>query len=159
MKMKEFKAELNRCAADALKSALSGVSTLQLKEIRSESFSGDTGFVAYVDVLGQPHVLACEVRAEGQPTVLRQTLEQLHSSAGQHQANVTRVLIAPYLSPRAQELCRQNHAGYLDLVGNARIELGEVFIGKRMVPNVEPTAAQRNLQRDNHDSAPIIAAA
>lgn len=142
MKMKEFKAELNRCAADALTSALSGVSTLKLKAIRCESdaHGSNTGFMAHVDVLGRPHVLACEVKAEGQPTVLRETLLHLHDGEAELEPNVTRVLIAPYLSPQAQALCMQNHAGYLDLVGNARIEIGEVFIRQRMLQNVDETS-------------------
>ena len=125
--------------ADALTSALSGVSTLKLKAIRCESdaHGSNTGFMAHVDVLGRPHVLACEVKAEGQPTVLRETLLHLHDGEAELEPNVTRVLIAPYLSPQAQALCMQNHAGYLDLVGNARIEIGEVFIRQRMLQNVD----------------------
>jgi len=141
MKMKEFKAELNRCAADALTSALSGVSTLKLKAISCES-SAHGGFMAHVDVLGRPHVLACEVKAEGQPAVLRETLEQLRDGEAELEPNVTRVLIAPYLSPQAQTLCLQNHAGYLDLVGNARIEIGEVFIRQRMLQKAEDRIPQ-----------------
>lgn len=135
MKMSEFRAELKRCGAEALKSTLSGISTLKLKEIRSASTAGgsDTGFLAYVDVLGHPHVLACEVKAAAQPAALPAALKQLRLSAAEHDADVTPVLIAPYLSPQAQALCKQNRAGYVDLVGNARIELGEVFIGKRMI--------------------------
>ena len=153
MKMKEFKAELNRCAACALTTVLSGVSTLKLKAIRCESTTHRSHWriVADVDVLGRPHVLACEVKTEGQPMVLRETLEHFHDGAAELEANVTRVLIAPYLSPQAQALCKQNHAAYLDLVGNARIELGEVFIRQRMFQSAD--------QATRTETAPFTAAA
>jgi hypothetical protein len=52
----------------------------------------------------------------------------------------TPVLIAPYLSPEAQTLCKERDAGFLDLEGNARLSPGEVFIGKRSM-NVHRPAA------------------
>lgn len=137
MKMSEARTEMYFRAAEALKAVLSMVSTLKLKEIRCESAASgrETGFVARVDVLGHPHTLACAVKANGQPMVLRAALRELHESAAHLAGDATPVLIAPYLSPEAQALCKENRAGYLDLVGNARIELGEVFIGKRMLAN------------------------
>ena len=133
MKMTEAIVEMNFRAAEALKTVLSEVSTLKLKEIRCESApSGrQISFVACVDVLGHPYTLACAVKANGEPMVLRMALEQLRGSAACLAANATPVLIAPYLSPEAQALCKESDAGFLDLEGNARIAIGEVFIGKR----------------------------
>ena len=44
------------------------------------------------------------------------------------------VLIAPYLSPEAQALCNESKTGFIDLEGNVRLALGEVFIVKRTMP-------------------------
>jgi len=132
MKMTEARVEMNFRAAEALKSVLSEVSTLKLKEIRRASTfsSRQTGFVVRVDVLGHPHTLACEVKANADPHQLRDVLRELQQSAAHITGDTTLVLIAPYLSPEAQALCKESHAGFLDLEGNARIAIGEVFIGK-----------------------------
>jgi hypothetical protein len=47
----------------------------------------------------------------------------------------TPVLIAPELSEEAQALCRDSNTGFLDLEGNARLYLDEVFIVKRSLPH------------------------
>ncbi len=125
MKMPDARIEMNLRAAEALKSVLSQVSTLKLKEIRRASAGG--GFVACVDVLGRSHTLACAVKTDARPGSLPEALKELHECAG----DATPVLIASYLSPEAQALCKESHAGFLDLEGNARIAIGEVFIGKR----------------------------
>jgi hypothetical protein len=133
MKMTEARVEMNFRAAEALKSVLSEVSTLKLKEIRRASTfsSRQAGFVVRVDVLGHTHTLACEVKANADPHQLRDVLRELQQSAAHVAGDATPVLIAPYLSPEAQALCNESHAGFLDLEGNARIAIGEVFIGKR----------------------------
>jgi len=132
MKTIESRSELTFRAAEALKSVLSEVSTIKLKELRCHpASSGDIGIVARVDVFGHSHTLACDVQANGQPGLLPSVLLQLQASTDELQSGATPILIAPYLSPEAQALCKQSNAGFLDLTGNARISLGEVFIGKR----------------------------
>jgi hypothetical protein len=147
MKMTEARVEMNFRAAEALKSVLSEVSTLKLKEIRCASAASgrETGFVACVDVLGHSHTLACAVKADTRPDNLRAALRELHESAAHVAGDATPVLIATYLSPEAQALCKESHAGFLDLQGNARIAIGEVFIGKRTFPHSQvnpPMVAQ-----------------
>ena len=58
--------------------------------------------------------------------------------------DVTPLLIAPYLSPEAQALCRDQGVGFLDFEGNARIAFGGVFV-ERSVPN-KPSAERRELR-------------
>ncbi len=87
--------------------------------------------MACVDVLGRSHTLVCAVKTDAHPGNLLATLRALHESAARVAGAATPVLIAAYLSPEAQALCKQSHSGFLDLEGNARIDIGEVFIGKR----------------------------
>jgi hypothetical protein len=134
MKMTEARVEMNFRAAEALKSVLSEVSTLKLKEIRraSTSSSRQTGFVACVDVLGHPHTLTCAVQAEVRLGNLGAALRELHESAAHVAGDATPVLIASRLSPEVQALCKECSVAYLDLEGNARIAIGEIFIVKRV---------------------------
>ncbi len=133
MKTSDAKHHLELRAAAALKAVLGEVSTIKVKEIRRAS--PEHGLTAYVDVCGHGHTLACDVQIDGQPGCVRSALEELHNSAGCGNADAMPVIIAPYLSPEAQALCKEHKTGFIDLEGNARLSLGEVFIVKRTLPN------------------------
>lgn len=115
-------------ATEALRALLGQVSVIKLKEIRR---APKGPMLAKVDVLGHSHTLACEIEPNARPENLRGALEELHQDAAHYGAAATLVLIAPYLSPEAQAVCKECSTSYLDLEGNARLALGEVFIGKR----------------------------
>ena len=136
MKAKNSMDELEARAAEALRALLGEVSVIKLKGIRHDARGA---VLAHVDVLGHSHTLACQVRTNAGPENLRSALRELHDDAA-HFRNAVPVLIAPYLSPEAQALCKENHAGFLDLEGNARLALGEVFIGKRALTHHAPAA-------------------
>ncbi len=120
-------------ATEALKSLLGQVSAVKLKEMKRESPAHGRAaeILAHVDVYGHSHTLACEVNADTRPSKVRASIKKLQDCAAHLAGETTMVLIAPYLSPEAQALCEASHAGFLDLEGNARLSLGEVFIGKR----------------------------
>jgi len=136
MKMSESRTQLQHRAAEALRRALTEVSTINLKEIRhdSEVRSSQSTFMAYVDVYGRTHALACEVQMQGQVADPRTTAAALRVRANLVDASATPVLIVPSLSPEIQRACKESRVGFLDLEGNARISLGEVFIVKRVMP-------------------------
>jgi len=123
--------ETENLAASALGTLVEQVPAIKLERIET-SPGADRGvdILAHIIVAGRPHVLACEVKASGQPRHVRAALFQLRSAVA-HSA--TPVFIAPYLSPEAQSLCREQNVGFLDLEGNARLVVDEVFIGKRSV--------------------------
>jgi hypothetical protein len=128
-------------AADALKSVLHGVSQIKLKGIDLKEIDSDSAhphlkvdILAHIDIHGHSHTLLCKVRASGRPDHVRIALEEFQDYASQFSVNVTPVLIAPRFSEEARALCRESNAGFLDLEGNARLDLGEVFIGRRSMP-------------------------
>ena len=135
--------ELQVRAAEALRSLLEEVSAVKLKEMKRESPARGraTEILALIDIFGHSHTLACEVNADTRPSKVRASLRKLQDCASHLAGETTLVLIAPYLSPEAQTLCKESHAGFLDLEGNARLSLGQVFIGKRSLrlhPVVQP---------------------
>jgi hypothetical protein len=127
--------DLELRAIEALRALLGQVSVIKLKEIRREPHGP---MLARVDVLGHSHTLACDIEPNGQPDTLRAHLRELHDGARQCDSAATPVLIAPYLSPEAQAVCKECSAGFLDLQGNARLALGEFFIGKRALTSRTP---------------------
>jgi hypothetical protein len=120
-------------AAQALRALLDQVSAVQLKEMKCEPTArGRTAeILVRIDIHGHSHTLACEVNADTRPGKVRASLRKLQDCAAHLAGEATPVFIAPYLSPEAQALCKESHAGFLDLEGNARLSVGEVFIGKR----------------------------
>jgi hypothetical protein len=132
MKTSESRVNMHRRAAEALRHALSEVSTVKVKEICHDSAGSKTGFVAHVEVLGQRHKLACEVTPHS--SSVHNALDGLRAGASRLDAGATPVLIAPFLSPDMQALCNERSIAFIDFEGNARISLGEIFIGKRTMP-------------------------
>ncbi|GJG96762.1 hypothetical protein CBA19C6_19755 [Cupriavidus pauculus] len=67
----------------------------------------------------------------------------------------TPVFIAPYISPAVRQMCEEMEVGYLDLVGNARISFGGVFIDRTV--SDKPAAEQRELKSlFKHKSAQVL---
>jgi hypothetical protein len=137
MRTSDAKHDLEVRAAAALKAVLAEVSTIKVREIRHQGpeTGSDRGLTACVDVFGHRHTLACGVESDGQPGHVRSALEELRLGAARLPGDAMPVIIAPYLSPEAQAVCKENKAGFLDLEGNARLALGEVFIVKQSLPH------------------------
>ncbi len=136
MKTNTATIELESRAAEALAALLGQVSGVKLKAIRRAP--ADRGqaaaFLAHIEVFGHSHTLACELQSDAEPSRLRAVLRDFLSGAPQLHGDATLVVIAPCLSPEAQALCKDSHAGFLDLEGNARLSVGELFIGMRSLP-------------------------
>lgn len=137
---------LENRAADALGALIEQVPALKLQDIKVEQ--QDSGRVidilAHVDVSNRHHVLACEVKASGQPRHVRMALLQLRNYIANRGSEMTPIFIAPYLSPEAQALCREQQVGFLDLEGNARLVFDGVFI-ERIVSS-KPSVERRELK-------------
>jgi hypothetical protein len=153
MKTRSSNDELEVRATEALRTLLGQVSVVKLKEIRREKGS----MLADVDVLGHRHTLACEVKPNAQLESLRSALRSLNDAHGKDAA--IPVVIAPYMSPEAQALCKESQAGFIDLEGNARLAMGEVFIGKRAFTPHALAASSGHRQSRGHGRVSIPPAA
>ena len=142
MKEKKFETQ----AAEALRDLLGQVSVVKLKDIDLQPSGPDAGvdIVAQIKVSGKRHTLVCECKSNGQPRHVRTALFELRDYVSRLGKNTTPILIAPYLSPEGQALCRESETGFLDLAGNARLVFNGVFI-ERIVEN-KPRAARRELK-------------
>lgn len=133
-------------AIEALKSALQDVSAIKLKEVRIRSGGrrGGKNITASIDIYGHHQVLICKVTAGSETPKVRRGLQELRILAKDHAGDSTPILIAPFFSVEAQDLCRERNASFLDLAGNARLMLSEVFIVKHSLPHREklPSTAE-----------------
>jgi hypothetical protein len=146
LKAAESMKEMEIRAADALRALIDQVPAIKLEDIKIEPPGPDPGIdiLARVNVSDRPHVLVCEVKASGQPRHVRMALLQLRNYVAHFGNEAIPILIAPYLSPEAQALCREYEVGFLDLEGNARLVFDGVFI-ERIVAS-KPSVEQRELK-------------
>jgi hypothetical protein len=127
--------EMEARAVEALSALLHEVSSIKTRDIRFQPAHRKSNILADIDVLGHSHKLVCNV-ADGQPDDVRRALQKLRTCADGKKSDATTVLIAPFLSPHDREMCAKNRVGFVDLQGNARLNVDEVFIGKRSVRGV-----------------------
>lgn len=123
-------------AADALKSVLHQVSGIRVKEIHFNTSDLDSkiDMLASVEIYGRRHALACKVVAADDLHPNSDSLGAFCEHAAKVCANATPVLIAPRLSEEMRGLCRELRTCFLDLDGNARLEIGDFFIARQHLP-------------------------
>jgi hypothetical protein len=146
LKEAELVNELENQAAGALKALIAQVPAIRFDGVEIEARTGDRNvdILAHINVSGRPRMLVIECKSSGQPRNVRAALFQLRSYAARFGDGAIPIFIAPYLSPEAQAVCRENGVGFLDLEGNARIAFDNVFI-ERLVSS-KPPAARRELK-------------
>jgi len=128
-------------AAEALKTVLDQVSQIKLKSIDAPTPDLKVDILAHVDVHGHRHTLACKINATGRPDHVRVALKELQDLEDLLQTGAEPVIIAPYFSEEMKALCGASKAGFLDMDGNAHLEVGDVFIVRRSQPVSEPVPA------------------
>jgi len=82
-----------------------------------------------VEISGVRKKLVCETKSVGEPRYLFQAIAQLKQIAYSIN-NSYAVVIAPFISERGQEICKENGIGYVDLAGNVFLKFDGVYIEK-----------------------------
>lgn len=146
-------------ACEALISMLHQVSWIRPGDVALESPTGDSRvhLLARIHVLGRTHTLACAMHQGAFEEGLDSAIFDLYTGAAALDSAAMPVLIASSLSAEAQSLCRENRVAYIDLKGNARIDLGEVFIARHAVP--QNSLRQGAPHKPACEPAPLPAAA
>jgi hypothetical protein len=134
MKATRIPNEMEARAAEALGALLHSVSSIQTRDIKFQPPHRKTDILADISVLGRSRQLVCSV-ADGGPDGVKKALDKLQTSADLRKRDTTPVLISKHLSAQARAMCEERRVGFLDLDGNGRLVVDEVFIGKRSVRN------------------------
>jgi len=129
--------QLDKAAKKALVSCLERVPFVSVEDLDGDD-GGDEIRPDFLIKTKQQHreqVLVVEVKKNGQPRLARDAVNQLQ----RYLKSLPRaygVFMAPYISPRAAEICKQDGIGYVDLAGNCRLCFDSVYIEQRGRPNV-----------------------
>jgi len=136
--MKKNMGNIEDSAKAALLSCLSKIPFLEEFEIQQNSDeTTDQSFDLTAKIRFSDRVvrLIAEVKSSGQPRLARETVNQML----RYKVKVPDayfVLIAPYISPKAAEICESEGIGYIDLSGNCLLSFDKVFIQKTDYPNL-----------------------
>ncbi|MFZ2998844.1 MAG: type IV toxin-antitoxin system AbiEi family antitoxin [Undibacterium umbellatum] len=133
-------------AIQSLRLLLEQVPVIKLLDIEHEGSEPDHGadIMAHIEVFGQRRVMVCEVKSTGQPRHVRTAILQLRNYIVHYAQEAIPVFIAPYLSPEAQTLCREQNVCFLDFEGNARLVFDSIFIERQVAS--KPAADRRELR-------------
>jgi hypothetical protein len=88
--------------------------------------------------------LACAVLAHGQPRHVRLALWELIHAIRRDCPDAIPLLIAAFLSPASQAICKEHQVAFLDHQGNARLVFDGIFIER--VAAGQPAAVRRDLK-------------
>jgi len=144
MKMKLENSD-DDAAERALRSCLNTIPFLRVRRIERNS-SGDGArpdFVVRLELArGAEQNLLIEYKSSGEPRLARGAVNQLvRSSNGD---DTYGIFMAPYISPKAAEICTASNIGYIDLVGNCRLAFDNIYIERQGQAN--PSRTKRKLR-------------
>ena len=135
--MKKYEKNIEKSAKAALLSCLSKIPFLKVIDIQQTS---DETTDQLFDITAKIRLsdgimnLIAEVKSSGQPRLAREAVNQILRYKDKV-PDAYFVFIAPYISPRAAEICESESVGYLDLSGNCLLSFDKIFIQKKNYPN------------------------
>lgn len=138
---------VERFAPQVVEDFLTGVPNLQIISIERDSFNSgrwSADIKVKAQFAGKPLNIVIEVKATGQPQIVRNAAQNLQRYLQNVHEDDLPVVMAPYLSPQARAVCREENVGYLDYLGNALIASDGLYI-ERSVPG-RPESERRSLR-------------
>lgn len=147
LKFYESVKSLEHRAGEALLALLQQVPVIERDMLKCERrpWDGRYDFVVGLHIKGGgQRTLVCEVKSNGQPRHVRNAVLALRDWVDLNDSHTIPVLLAPYLSPEAREICQTYEVGYLDLEGNCRLAFDGIYID-RQVPT-KPAVHRRDLK-------------
>ena len=134
--MKISENDIKSAAEAALLSCLTKVPFLKVIDIQKENVEKDAivDLSVTIEFSGGVMQLIAEVKKSGQPRLAPEAVNQLLRYKDKI-SDAYFVFIAPYISPKAADICLSEGIGYLDLSGNCLLSFDKIFIQKRDYPN------------------------
>lgn len=131
-------------AKDALLKCLHEVPFVEVETLmESQCPQEGSDFQILVKTRAGKCILIVEMKSIGQPRLVREAANQLARFKEQSPDSYG-VIVAPYISPQAAQICRDEGFGFVDLAGNCLLVFDQVFISKEGKEN--PFARRRDLR-------------
>ncbi len=125
-------------AESAIRNCLNNLSFLSIKEILSEFKQDKVQADLWVKLEGPGSYpdLVVEVKSNGEPRFIRDAVNQLLRYLD-YVPNTYGLIVAPFISQRSADICREGGIGYIDLSGNCYLAFQQVYIEKEGKPNTK----------------------
>jgi hypothetical protein len=135
---------IERQAARVLEELLREIPALKLNRIERQTAAQDSGIdiLADTNLHGKRVRFVVEVKNNGQPRVMRDAARQLKAYTASQKIASVPIVMAPYLSDQAREVCNQEGVGYADLEGNTHIAFDTLYIDRQVAGRPEPERRQ-----------------
>lgn len=146
MKPGESVKSIERDLLASLPEVLAEVPFVRVRHIEHEFKIADQEIDGLIDIVinGEPFKILIEVKASGQPRIIRRGIEQIRRASEHFPGPSILMMGAAYLPEAARRLCVDEAISYLDLVGNCRIIAPGVFIDRKS--DEKPKIAQREIK-------------
>lgn len=147
--LKSFESEIELLdeARNTLEELLGRIPAIKIDSIEQEYVTKDQCIDLRVRLhaFGRTQELVIEVKSNGQPRFARMAALLLrHYLTRPDKTDAIPVFIAPYISEESRRVCDEFEIGYVDLVGNARLQLDGVYIDRSVA---EKPQLERRLLR------------
>jgi hypothetical protein len=135
--MKVASGEIQKKGREALDSCLSRVPFLKIETIKRETSKDRVrpDLLIRVALPQGKKYLVVEMKTNGQPRLAREAVNQILRYRALFPDSYG-IFLAPYISPKSSDICRQEGIGYLDLAGNCYLSFDGVYIEQGGKPNV-----------------------
>ena len=131
-------------ARDALMKCLQEVPFVKVELIKeSKRLKAGPDLLLQVKTRASKSTLMVDVKSVGQPRVVREATNQL-ARFKEQLPDAYGVVMAPYISQQAAEICRDEGFGFADLAGTCVLAFDQVFISKEGKEN--PFTRKRDLR-------------
>lgn len=121
----------------AFKESLAVVPFLTVDSIEEMPFKDRSDFRAIVYGEGFKQTIYLEIRTLGTPKSTREAVNLLVIRT-QDEPGSYGIFIAPYISPKSADICKESEIGYVDLSGNCFIAFQQIFIKRENFGNQFP---------------------
>jgi len=120
-------------AIEALRETLKQISVIKVKDVSIDHGGnrGEKTILGHIEIYGHTYLVACKVVRSCDSARLERAVRDLKGIEKTRGVVVMPILIMPEISDEALAICRDGNTGVMDLEGNARLYLDEVFIVKR----------------------------
>jgi len=135
--------DISHQAEAALRACLGRVPFVTLKSLQRETQPDGPDLDLRLRVSRRSHRLVVQAKNSGQPRVIRAAINQLVRYRDKL-SSAYLVIVAPYITPRAAQLCIDENVGFVDLAGNCRLCFDQVFI--EQTERTNPDVKRRDIR-------------
>lgn len=131
--MKTVKKQIEKQALDALKACIERVPFVSVRS-RTQRVFDNGDFLVKIKTSAGLKDLIVKSKSNGQPRIVREAALGLARTC-QKNPSAYGIIVAPYISPKAAEICIEENIGFVDFAGNCRISFKGVYIEQSGKPN------------------------